>query len=282
MPEALFVILTAYLDESGTHAGSPVTIMAGIMGNARQWQRFQTEIDRLRRKYRFRFFHAKELKSRSGDFQGWPVEKCLALITDLAKLTANGLMEGVTFPLNNTAYEAEYRAGEAPRSARFDSKYGLCFRVCLIHLVVEAMRRANPHKPLSMHFVLESGHKNSGDAERIFYEMAVEIKARGFDLLKTVSFARKEDCDPLLVADFLAHNTFMLEAGSDEQRAHKAKMPVMNGGTPTWRRPEKTGLTHLEFDAGGLAKFRTTFLENLARQRRSNAASRRASKAQPA
>jgi hypothetical protein len=30
------VILTAYLDESGTHDGSPVTVMGGMLANAQQ------------------------------------------------------------------------------------------------------------------------------------------------------------------------------------------------------------------------------------------------------
>jgi hypothetical protein len=41
------VILSSYFDESGTHDASPVTIMAGILGNAGQWIRFQKELDGL-------------------------------------------------------------------------------------------------------------------------------------------------------------------------------------------------------------------------------------------
>jgi hypothetical protein len=42
-PERIFVILTAYLDESGTHGDSPITVMAGVMANATQWARFEAE-----------------------------------------------------------------------------------------------------------------------------------------------------------------------------------------------------------------------------------------------
>jgi hypothetical protein len=33
------MILTAYLDESGTHTGAKVSAMAGFVGDARQWRK---------------------------------------------------------------------------------------------------------------------------------------------------------------------------------------------------------------------------------------------------
>jgi hypothetical protein len=34
-PGRIFVILTSYYDEAGTHGGSPVTVMAGVMATAK-------------------------------------------------------------------------------------------------------------------------------------------------------------------------------------------------------------------------------------------------------
>jgi hypothetical protein len=35
------MIFTAYVDESGTHAGAELTGMAGFLGDRRQWQKFE-------------------------------------------------------------------------------------------------------------------------------------------------------------------------------------------------------------------------------------------------
>src|SRR6266851_9743762 len=35
------MILTAYLDESGTHTGAKVSAMAEFVGNARQWRKYE-------------------------------------------------------------------------------------------------------------------------------------------------------------------------------------------------------------------------------------------------
>jgi hypothetical protein len=64
------MIITSYMDESGTHGGSPATAMAAIMGNVAQWSRFQMEMDKLKKRYGFKVFHTKKFKAKAGDFRG--------------------------------------------------------------------------------------------------------------------------------------------------------------------------------------------------------------------
>jgi hypothetical protein len=210
-PEGLFVILTAYFDESGTHGDSPVTVMAGIMANARQWSVFQSGLDKIRSRYGFRVFHATKFKNGSGEFAGWSAEKSLAMLAELTALSSQTVMEAVTFPLSNADYDSQYRERGKPNKARLDTKYGLCFRFCLVHLVSEAIRRLGTHKKFdqtSLHVVVESGHRHAGDAARVFDEERLEFHNLGCDLLKTITFAGKE-CDPLMIANFISHTTHM-------------------------------------------------------------------------
>jgi len=54
-PERIFMfVYTAYLDESGTHGGSEVTIMGGMLARAEQWERFQKAYNELKKKCGFR------------------------------------------------------------------------------------------------------------------------------------------------------------------------------------------------------------------------------------
>lgn len=62
------MILTAYFDESGTHGGSAVTVMGGIMANARQWTDFEAAFVGLKKKYGFEIFHTKKFKKRAAIF----------------------------------------------------------------------------------------------------------------------------------------------------------------------------------------------------------------------
>src|SRR5208283_485100 len=99
----------------------------------------------LKARYGFRVFHAKEFKSLTGQFSGWSGEKCAAFLKDFHASGAD-LMEGVTCAISNSAFEHEYRGGNAPRKLRLDSKYGLCFRNSLVHLTAQAVRRLGSHK----------------------------------------------------------------------------------------------------------------------------------------
>jgi len=131
---------TGYLDESGTHGGSAVTVMGGVMANARQWSNFAKQFARLKKRHRFTIFHTKKFKARRGDFDGWSDEQCLALLADLAAATDDAFTEGVAMALENATYENDYKGGEKPNKLRLDSKYGLCFRQCLYLFILEVMK----------------------------------------------------------------------------------------------------------------------------------------------
>lgn len=207
MPGRLFVILTGYFDESGTHGGSPVTIMAGVLGTANQWRRFETELVKLKARYGFTVFHTKEFKDRSGEFWGWSAAKQSGLLAELVELLSNGFMRANVFTVMNEDFEQEYKGGlpAAPRKLRLDTAYGMAFRYVLTDLLVEASQRLGTHKRFAdtrMHVVVESGHRHAGDAKRIFDETQRELNGLGSRLLATITFAKKSDCDPLMVADF--------------------------------------------------------------------------------
>ena len=204
------MILRSYLDESGTHDGSPVTVVSGIIGTAQQWSHFEHSIARLKRKYGFKIFHAKDFKSRSGEFRGWSHAKCDELLLDQAK-AVNRLMEVVTTILPNEDFASFYKIEGTPRRVRLDSKYGLCVRYTLILLVYHAAARLGHHKKFDrvrLEIFLEKGHRNEGDAKRVFREIKNDLEALGSHILNTISFVTKQEADPLMVADFVAHSTF--------------------------------------------------------------------------
>jgi hypothetical protein len=265
-PERLFVILTSYFDESGTHGG-PVMTMAGVMGNARQWHRFQAGIDRLKKKHGFRTLHTTEFKHRSGQFAGWSPHQCVALLDDLEDITVDQLMEAVTFALDTATYAAEYQKGDKPRKLRLDTAYGLCFRECLFYLVYDAARRLGSHPKFDqtkMHVVLESGHRHLGDALRVFEEVRTELRSIGITMLASITPEGKDECDPLMVADFLAHTTLMRDIGI---RKGAPRPPQLN-------RDEKGGVMHLEFRPDGLATLKRSLIQGVeARRMRATAVS---------
>jgi hypothetical protein len=102
-----------------------------------------------------------------------------------------------------------------------DTKYGFCFRGCLTHLLQHIKSPDN-----TLNIVMESGHRNSGDARRIFDQVKARGLKPGFEnLLGTLAFTEKKDCRLLGIADFLAYTTFI-----SGRFMHDGKMQPVAGG----------------------------------------------------
>ena len=264
-PGRIFVILTAFLDESGTHGGdgtpgnpaSEATVMAGMMATAQQWARFAGNANALRHRYGFRNLHMKDFISKQGDFAGWSPEKQVTLIGDLGSIIqAPSLMEGVTYRVDNKEYLSDF-IGERPKKVALDSAYGFCFRNCMVHLAFEAERRLGHHKKweeTKLHFVLESGHKNAGDALRVFNEMKGDFEAQGINLLGTISFMSKKESIELMVGDFLAYTAWKMDR---LLRTGEASEPQLFGGNVRGN----SNITHIRNIPGSLGRVRDEFLQ---------------------
>ena len=252
---------TAYFDESGTHGGSPVTTVAGILATDRQWSEFQRELDRVKRDFGFTVLHTKDLKARAGQFSGWPVDKCLDLVEVLSKIVGQGVTHTSVITLSNAEYDTFYRNDETPRKMRIDTRYALCMRLTISSIVQEIIRRFGHDDRIlrsELHVIAESGHKNAGDAERAFKEQAEELSAVGFNLLKKITFGTKSAFDPLMIADFMAYTTFA--RGEDWRR--------IAGVATAQNSKQKASLVYLGFDPGSLDELKRATVTQWASQRR--------------
>lgn len=259
-PERLFLILTAYFDESGTHDGSPITVMGGVMANVDQWKRFDRKFKKVKAKHRFNIFHTKKFKRRAGDFKNWTPRDCLNLIDDMAAVTQRGFTDAVVMTLNNDEYEADYRSGEKPRKLRLDTKYGLCFRECLYHFMRVGLSLRHKKRLPHIHVVLESGHKHTGDALRIFEEVKADFKGSDADMLETCTLADKDQSDPLMMADFISHLSYLRER------------KVLGGTAEPYRdEPVKkmNSVAHIRYKPGSLAAIKADMVRRvMANQKR--------------
>ena len=78
-----YVVFTAYYDESGTHGGSPFTILAGFVGNPERWARLEGEWRKVLRKYGLTHLRAKHLFHRQKQHKGWDDKQIRRLMADV-------------------------------------------------------------------------------------------------------------------------------------------------------------------------------------------------------
>jgi hypothetical protein len=107
-----------------------------------------------------------------------------------------------------------------------------------------------------LHVVLERGHRNALNCEKIFHETKLNLRAKGIDLLGTFTPAAKEEAAPLMVADFLAHSYLMLRNSGEPMGAPDTKDEA---GAPHLR---KAALLHLQLEADAIADLKPRLQEN--------------------
>jgi hypothetical protein len=269
-PERLFVIFTAYIDESGTHGQNPDVIMGAFLAHAYQWRIFNRDLDRIRKFYGFDIFHAKDFKALRGEFEGWEIEKCLRLIDDLIVLVRDRLTRGATIHLELHLYLRGYREQPFPPKMQPDSQFGVCFRALLAYLTTTI---AATGKSPKLHVVVEEGHENVGCVDVIFREFRERLRRNGVDLLGTVTRAPKAKTKELMVADFLAHSHSLMRSNVSE--------PIDYAKLERASAKDKAGLTFLVLTEQGLSEMKTDFLrakqEKMAEWRRKRDARRSSS-----
>jgi Protein of unknown function (DUF3800) len=213
--ERIFVIITAYIDESGTHGG-PTMLMGCLVGRLGQWADFDPKWRRHLRANGLTYYHSKKMKHSQGEFKGWGNDRKYQFVLKAMKITEKHTMFGITAVLSEDDYVKHYIANNRPSEVQLDSRYGLCFRFCLARTMNILRHAFGDRDDLELHFVLESGHKNFGDADRIFNLVKKRGPPEVSRMLRTITAGDKKDFPGLQGADSGAYHTLDSELKRDK------------------------------------------------------------------
>jgi len=203
------MILTAYFDESGTHAGSKLSAMAGFVGDTRQWRKFEKRASKLFKRYRVDVFHTIDVRRTDKDFKGWKVDRKIEFLDEFQHIINETLESGVASFISDNDYQY-YLGLSWPKKTRRDSKYTLLFRACLSQIIDTVAHISNAREP-RLHIVLEAGHTNAEDAVRIYRWAQNRISQSRS--LAGLTFDNKKNCLPLAAADLFAYTAWGAEVG---------------------------------------------------------------------
>jgi hypothetical protein len=199
------VIFTAYLDESGTHAGAEVSAMGGYVADARQWRKYEKRTAKLFKRYGVKVFHAIDVRRGHADFKGWTVDRKIEFLDEFQHIINETLESGVVAFIRDDDYKY-YSGLNWPKKTRRDSKYTLMFRACLAQFVDVVGHIPQTNEP-RLHIVLEDGHNNAEDARRN-YNWVRDRLSDARRALAGLTLSTKDDCLPLAAADHFAYNAW--------------------------------------------------------------------------
>jgi len=208
----LFVMLRAYMDDSGSHAGSPVSVIAGYFGGVRRWLEFEHRWKSALDREGILEFHARRFRARDadrnrvGDYRGWDNDRANAFKNRL--LTA--IEDSAVYPFACGVVAEEWKKQELsdqrmftgatqkfPTGAPTKSIF-LAFQKCVFSAI-------SPCKPgIKVHFVFDQNPQTEAWATICYSEMKRTtpiVQEHGGDL----TFSDSKDAMPLQAADLLAY-----------------------------------------------------------------------------
>jgi Protein of unknown function (DUF3800) len=207
------MVLTAYFDESGTH-GVDLTVMAGFLGDARQWRKFEKRASKLFSRFGVNVFHCIDVKRSDRDFRGWSVDRKIAFLDEFHHIINETVEFGFASVLREEDY-SYYLSLPWPNKARRDSRYALLYRACMAATIdgVLSVRRWQGGREPRLNVVLESGHRNAPDVVRLYDFFKKRLGDKANKSLASLTFESKEECLPLGAADLFAYSVYGQEAG---------------------------------------------------------------------
>lgn len=207
---------TVYMDESGSHADSPVLCVAGYIFERDNAARFTTEWQSLLSEYGLPYFRMSACAHGTDPFSALSKEQRIAVQTAAIPLIKKYTECGFATSLN----EVEYSEIIQPLSPGKFSAYSFCLQNCMRMVKLWARGRGN-FGPFAYFF--ETGHRDQKATNEWMSEVYRDEHKKRQRMYHSHTFTDKRECPPLQAADVLAWQTFTFtknwRAGSKRMRA---------------------------------------------------------------
>ncbi|MEQ1576915.1 MAG: DUF3800 domain-containing protein [Hyphomicrobium sp.] len=193
-------MLTAYFDDSHSHAETKTVTLAGYVSLAENWKGFENQSRELFRSDGVKLFHAKEFDGRKGCFKGWTMARQLRFITDWLDIASTTVMCGFSISVLKADY---HKARSETGLAQSISPYGYCFEIALRRMC------ANGHFwskicEQGMSIIIEAGNPGN-QGIRVDFERIIAEHNRLQGKIHALDFNRKDSSQAIQLADFLAY-----------------------------------------------------------------------------
>jgi len=123
------MVLTAYLDDSGTHKESPYVAIAGAIGREAAWAALTLKWDELLTAAEIDVFHCTDCMAQQGEFAGWTPDRSAKFVNKLIDVFLG--TEGL-YGIGACLCRRDYEALVAPEKRR---QVGYPTLLCLRHAI---------------------------------------------------------------------------------------------------------------------------------------------------
>jgi hypothetical protein len=210
----IVMIAEAFIDESGTHHGSPMMTVAGYLFKQAQARRFSRDWRKTLDKYGLPAAHQTDCANGNGDYKKMSMDDRIAVGRLLIENIKRRTLYGFGVSVDPSAYERIVgRENNAPS----------CYAFALLHCFVLLSRWAKETSfDGKITYVFEAGHGSQSEANR-FLDAILEQGSRLSGFYAGHAFLDKQQALELQAADMLAwqyqHSHARRKQGHDKPRA---------------------------------------------------------------
>lgn len=190
---AVVAFAEVYVDESGTHETSDMTVVAGYVFRRVNAKRFQTEWMRVLRREGIPYFHMTDCATGNGFFKDWSIDRRLKIEKALIRLVRKESAFGFAMGMRPSVFRKRLPGTVTP------------YTFLLTHSLLACQWWAHQkdfHGRFAYFF--EAGHDSQSQAGSVMQMVAKNEKGKDAAQYLSHTFIGKEQAAALQAADLLA------------------------------------------------------------------------------
>ncbi len=197
------VTLNAYLDESGTHAGSQTIAVAGYLATPVLWSAFEREWIHALNDFGIDFFHMSDFVNGAQQYADWSDDRkraCFGRLTDIIGMNTIASV-GVVFSLHdfNQAFSLELRK-------RIGGAYPIACLEAMATLAKFMKEQVRPEGEIA--YVFDIMQKGTGHLLKLVQENLKDPQWKKDVRFLSLHFEDKKRFVPIQAADILAYELY--------------------------------------------------------------------------
>jgi len=210
--------LRAYMDESGTHDGSPVTSVGLCLAKPSTWSRWTKRWNA--EKGQIKVFHASDCANLRGEFKGWKPNERDEFVKNLLRVIPELEILSCVVGFSNGDLSEVLKRYPKFQFA-FDDPYEACFTIAL-GLVLDELNVVGTNDRFAI--IHEDNDKKGALCRCVDF---IRGEARHQNRNISITFAAKKEAVPLQAADIFAYegNKRLRNPEGPERRAWRAINP---------------------------------------------------------
>ncbi|MGV9006819.1 MAG: DUF3800 domain-containing protein [Brevundimonas sp.] len=214
------LVLRAYFDDSGTHAESPVVVMAGLMAHEDSWSEIEADWAAALAEFGLPDMHMSHCENAQKAFSGWSRDRRDLAVVRFRSIILKHSALMVVATLARTVWD-EALAIRPEMITVFDNPLDYCFNSCIGKVARTRRTDAKQMEPLVVTFDSREQSLDNWRGLAAGYKHNFPEKIAGF------AFGSMKDVLPLQAADMVAYEAFVYEC--ERQRlGHETTNPRSN------------------------------------------------------